>query len=75
MFSEYKQLWNRDDLTSIEVYSTTYCQSMQETWVQSPDREDPLEEEMVSHFSILARKIPWTEKPDGLQCMGSQSQT
>ena len=46
--------------------------AMQETWVQSPDREDPLEEEMVSHFSILARKIPWTEKPDGLQCMGLQ---
>ena len=36
--------------------------------------EDPLEEEMATHSSILAWKIPWTEEPDGLQSMGSQSQ-
>ena len=36
---------------------------MQETWVQSLDREDPLEEEMVTHSGILACRIPWTEKP------------
>ena len=40
---------------------------MQETWVQSLDQEDPLEKEMAAHSSILAWKIPWTEKPDGLQ--------
>ena len=34
--------------------------------------EDPLEEEMANHSSILAWKIPWTEVPDGLQSMGSQ---
>ena len=41
--------------------------------VQSLDQEDPLVEEMATHSSILAWKIPWTEKPDGLQSTGSQS--
>ena len=39
---------------------------------QSLGREDPLEEEMVTHSSILAWRIPWTEEPGGLQSMGSQ---
>ena len=34
--------------------------------------EDPLEEEMATHFSILAWEIPWTEDPGRLQSMGSQ---
>ena len=34
--------------------------------------EDPLEMEMAIHFSILARRIPWTEEPDGLQSKGSE---
>ena len=38
-------------------------------------REDSLEEGMVSHYSILAWKIPGTEMPDGLQSIGLQSQT
>ena len=38
-------------------------------------REEPLEEEMATHSSILAWRIPWTEEPGGLQSMGSQSQT
>ena len=41
-------------------------------WVQSLDREDPLEEEMATHSSILAWEIPWTEEPGGLQSMGSK---
>ena len=45
---------------------------MQETWVQSLDWEDPLEEEIATHASILAWKIPWTKEPGGLQFMGSQ---
>ena len=45
---------------------------MQETWVQFLGRKDPLEKEMVMHSSILAGKIPWTEKPGKLQSMGSQ---
>ena len=35
----------------------------QETWVQSPGREDPLEKEMATHSSILAWRILWTEEP------------
>ena len=42
---------------------------MQETWVQSLGWEDPLEEEMAPHSSILAWKIIWTEEPGGLQSM------
>ena len=46
--------------------------AMQENWVQSLGQENPLEEEMATHSSILAWRIPWTEKPGGLQSMGSQ---
>ena len=45
---------------------------MQETWVWSLGWEDPLEEGMAIHSSILAWRIPWTEEPGGLQSMGSQ---
>ena len=45
---------------------------MQETWTQSVGWEDPLEEEMATHSSILAWRIPWTEEPGGLQSIGSQ---
>ena len=40
--------------------------AMQEMQVQSPGREDPLELEMTTHSSIIAWRISWTEKPDGL---------
>ena len=46
--------------------------AMQETRVRSPSREDPLEEGMATHSSILAWEILWTEEPGGLQSMGSQ---
>ena len=49
--------------------------AMQETWVQSLGREDPLEKEMATHSSILAWEIPWTEEPGKLQSMGWKSQT
>ena len=39
---------------------------MQETWVQSLDQEDPLEEEMETHSNIFAWEIPWTEEHDRL---------
>src|SRR5574340_624975 len=45
---------------------------MQETWVQSLRREDPLEEGMATHSSILAWRTPWTEEPGGLQSLGLQ---
>ena len=44
----------------------------QETQVQSLGGEDPLEEEMAIHCSVLAWRIPWAEEPGGLQSMGSQ---
>ena len=40
--------------------------------VRSLGREDPLEEEIATHSSSLAWKIPWTDEPGGLQSMGSQ---
>ena len=49
-------------------------QEMEEAWVQSPDREDPLEESMASHSNILAWRIPRTEEPGGPQSRGWQSQ-
>ena len=47
-------------------------QETQETWVQVLGQEDPLEEEMETHSSILAWRIPWTEEPGGLQSTGLQ---
>ena len=47
-------------------------QETQETRVQFLGWEDPLEEEMATHSSILAWKIPWTEEPGGLQSIGLQ---
>ena len=46
--------------------------AVQEIWVQFLGREDPLEEGMATHSSILAWRIPWTEEPGGLQSMGLQ---
>ena len=46
-----------------------------ETWVPSLGWEDPLEKGMATDSGILAWRIPWTEEPGGLQCMGLQSQT
>ena len=44
----------------------------QKTWVRSLGGEDPLEEVVATHSSILAWEIPWTEKPGGLWSTGSQ---
>ena len=46
--------------------------AVQETTVRSLGWEDPLEKGMATHSSILAWRIPWTEKPGGLQSMGLQ---
>ena len=45
---------------------------IQEAWVGSLGQEDPLEEGMTTHCSVLAWRIPWTEEPGGLQSRGSQ---
>ena len=50
-------------------------QEMQETWVRPLGWEDPLEEEMATHISTLAWRIPWTEEPSRLQSIGSQRWT
>ena len=50
-------------------------QEPEETCVSTLGWEDPLEEGMATHSSILARITPWTEEPGGLQSMESQSQT
>ena len=46
-----------------------------ETQVWSLGGEDPLEKGMATYSRILAREVPWTEEPGGLQSIGSQSQT
>ena len=48
---------------------------MQETQVPSVGQKDPLETGRATHSSILAWGIPWTEKPGGLQSMGSQKKS
>ena len=60
-------------LDSLVVQMVKSLPTMQETWVQSLDQEDPLEKGMATHCSILAWKIPWIEEPGGLQSMGSQT--
>ena len=57
---------------SLVAQMVKHLPAMQETWVQSLGREDPLEKKMVTHSSILAWRIPWTEEPGRLQSMGSQ---
>ena len=49
--------------------------AMQETWVRSLGREDPLEKGMATHSGILAWRIPWIEEPGRLPSMGSQRDT
>ena len=44
----------------------------QEMWVRSLGQEDPLEESMATHSSVLTWEIPWAEESGGLQSMGSQ---
>ena len=59
-------------LGGLVVKNPPAMQETQEMWVRSLGQEEPLEEGMATHSSILAWRIPWTEEPDGLQSMGSQ---
>ena len=54
------------------VKNLSAMQETQETQVQSLGQEDPLEEEMATHSSVLAWRLPWTGKPGRLQSLGSQ---
>ena len=58
--------------TSLVAQRLKPLPTMRETWIQSLGQEDPLEKEMATHSSIVARRIPWTEGPDGLQSMELQ---
>ena len=49
--------------------------AMQETWAPSLDQEDPLEKHMATHASTFAWRIPWADKPGGLQSMELQRDT
>ena len=60
------------DWASLVAQTVKNLPAVQETWVQSLGREDPLEKEMAFHSSILAWKIPLTEDPGGLHSKGSQ---
>ena len=62
-------------LASLVSQTIKNLPAVQETWVQSLDQENPLEQEMANHGNILAWRIPWTEEPGALQSMGSQSWT
>ena len=53
-------------------WASLVAQMVQETQVQSLGQEGPLEKGMATHPSILAWRIPWTEKPGGLRVVGSQ---
>ena len=54
---------------SLEIQAVKNLPAMQEMWVQSLGREDPLEKGMATHSSILTWRIPGTEEPSGLQHM------
>ena len=57
---------------SLVVQQVKNLPVMQETRVRSLGGEDPPEEGMATHSSILAWRVPWTEEPGGLQSMGSR---
>ena len=57
---------------SLVAQSVKSLPTVQETRVRSLGQEDPLQKEMATHSSILAWRIPWMEKPGGLQSVGPQ---
>ena len=65
--SQHSTIW-----TSLAAQTVKNLSAMQDTWVGSLGREDPLEEGMATHSSSLAWRILWTEEPGGLQSRGSQ---
>jgi len=71
VLSVHEALWIYH-LYSLVAQTVKSLSTMWESWVQSLDRENPLEKAMAPHSSTLAWKIPWTEEPGRLQSMGSQ---
>ena len=68
----YEIIWIWGFLGGSAVKNPPARQEMWETPVWSLGGEDPLEEGMATHYSILAWRIPWTEEAGGLQSMGLQ---
>ena len=68
----FKLLLHLSSSASLVAQMVKNLPAMQETWVWSLGLEDPLKEEMATHSSILAWRIPWTEEPGRLQSIGSQ---
>ena len=64
--------WYQESWASLVAQWYRIHWPVQDTRVRSLDWEDPLENGMATHSSILAWRIPWTEEPGGLQSMGSQ---
>ena len=62
----------RQRMTSLVAQTVKRLSIMWETRVRALGWEDPLEKEMAIHSSIIAWKIPWTDKPGRLQSVGSQ---
>ena len=70
---ENAKLWRQEGFPDDSVgMNLPARQEAQETGIPSLGQEDPLEEEMETHSSILPWRIPWTEGPGGLQSVGSQ---
>ena len=61
-----------DGWASLVAQMVKRLPAVRETWARSLGWEDPLEREMATYSSTLAWKVPWTEEPGRLQCMGLQ---
>ena len=69
---DLNSLGSRSCWASLVAQTVKNLPAVRETWVRSVGWEDPLEEEMAAHSSILAWEILWTEEPGRLQSMGLQ---
>ena len=63
---------NHSIMASLVAQMVKNLPAMRKTWVRSLGWEDPVEEGMVTHSSVLAWRFPWTEEPGGLQFTGLQ---
>ena len=68
---KYLCIYN-NSLASLVAQTVKNLPAVQETWVRPLDLEDPLEEGMATHSSIIAWRTPWTEELEGLRPMRSQ---
>ena len=68
----HRELVERASQVALVVKNLPASEETKEVQVRSLDQEDPLEKGMATHSSILACRIPWTEKPGGLESIGSQ---